>query len=111
MNRRNFQTSLLALLAAGSSSVTASPQTLSRLGPGLEGAHRLFFYLPDASAVLALGRRCVDAGVRPAAGFGLDDGAAEAIRADFAAGRVVRIDGWLISESEARIAAALAGGS
>lgn len=75
-------------------------------GDGLAG---LFYYLPDRSAVRRLGRAYVKRAAShafppvPASPAALET----AIRADFAAGRVVALEGWIVSDTEARLAAAL----
>jgi hypothetical protein len=105
MRRRTFHRSLLALLA-GAGPFAGAAACATRAASG--DTRDLFFYLPDRGAVLALGRRCIEAGQRPASRRGFHARLEAAVAADFAAGRVVTVDGWVISETEARVAAALA---
>lgn len=106
MRRRAFHRSLLALLAGGSLFVFASSRRAR--APGNDSIGQFFFYLPDRRAVVALGRLAIMAGHRPAPRLEFGSEVYRTIAADFSAGRIVTVDGWVISETEARIAAAVA---
>ena len=131
LSRRHF---VLALLAAPASRIDpwfriAAAWASSPAGRALWAAHRLAGCLREAEAARVIGRAYLatapaEAGVEalvteltlprqnqgegPAGTAGLKEWLAQRSRDDFAAGRVVSVDGWLLSESEARLYALVA---
>ena len=77
------------------------PESLNRVG---EACARADWVPEDAPGFFRTLRRSLN----PASGGSLKDHLGNRVRDDFASGRVVSVEGWVLSETEARLYAALA---